>query len=237
MADNGRATIDPRVGLPESTSGSVLKHDGPVAIVVFLVALPLCLGIALASGAPLIAGVTAGVVGGILVGALSGSNVSVSGPAASLVVIVLTATQRVGSYRGFLVAVVLAGLLQIVFGLLKFGEIADYVPNSVIKGMLAGIGVIIILKQIPHALGEDSDFEGDFSFLQFGGNNTLSELAKAVVSASLDAVIIFAVGLALMFLWDRAAGNAHLSACAWATGGSRRRNRTQSAVQCDRARP
>jgi MFS superfamily sulfate permease-like transporter len=145
-----------------------------------------------------------------VVGALSGSHVSVSGPTASLVVVILTATQRVGSYRGFLVAVVLAGLLQIVFGLLKFGEIADYVPNSVIKGMLAGIGVIIILKQIPHALGRDSDFEGDFSFLQFGGNNTLSELAQAVASASLGAVIIFAVGLALMLLWDRAAGKVRI---------------------------
>ncbi len=210
MVDDGRATVDSRVEPPEEISGSFLKHDIPAAIVVFLVALPLCLGIALGAGAPMIAGVTAGVVGGIVAGALSGSHVSVSGPTASLVVIVLTATQRVGSYRGFLVAVVLSGLLQIVFGVLRFGEIADYVPNSVIKGLLAGIGVIIILKQIPHALGRDSDFEGDFSFLQFGGNNTLSELAQSVVSASLGAVIIFAVGLALMLLWDRAAGKARV---------------------------
>ncbi len=184
MRDDGRATVEPRVGPLEEISGSFLKHDVPAAIVVFLVALPLCLGIALGSGTPMIAGVIAGVVGGIVVGALSGSHVSVSGPTAGLVVIVLTATQRVGSYRGFLVAVVLSGLLQIVFGMLKFGEIADYVPNSVIKGLLAGIGVLIILKQIPHALGRDNDFEGDFSFLQFGGNNTLSDLAQAVVSAS-----------------------------------------------------
>ncbi len=194
----------------DATPGSFLKHDGPAAIVVFLVALPLCLGIALASGAPMSAGITAGIVGGIVVGALSGSHVSISGPAAGVVVIVLTAIQRVGSYRGFLMAVVLSGLLQILFGLLKFGEIADYVPNSVIKGLLAGIGVLIILKQIPHALGRDNDFEGDFSFLQFGGNNTLSELAQAVVSASPGAVIIFAVGLALLLLWDRAAGKARI---------------------------
>ena len=183
-------------------SGNFLKQDGPAAIVVFLVALPLCLGIALGSGAPLIAGITAGIVGGIVIGLLSGSHVSVSGPAAGLVVIVLTAIQRIGSFRGFLVAVVLSGLFQLIFGMLKFGAIADYVPNSVIKGLLAGIGLLIILKQIPHALGRDSDYQGDSSFLQLDGDNTLTELVHSVQSASLGAIIIFTVGLALLIFWD-----------------------------------
>jgi len=187
------------------TSGNFLKHDGPAGTVVFLVALPLCLGIALGSGAPLLGGVIAGIVGGIIVGLLSGSHVSVSGPAAGLAVIVLGAIQGIGSYEGFLVAVVLAGLLQLVFGVLKFGVVADYIPNSVIKGMLAGIGVLIILKQIPHALGRDTDFVGDFKFLEIGGNNTLSDIAKAVASASVGAVVIFAVGLALLLAWERLA--------------------------------
>jgi MFS superfamily sulfate permease-like transporter len=187
----------------EKAPGHFLKQDGPAGIVVFLVALPLCLGIALGSGAPMLAGVIAGIVGGILVGALSGSHVSVSGPAAGLAVIVLTAIQGIGSYRGFVVAVVLSGLLQLAFGFLKFGVVADYVPNSVIKGMLAGIGVLIILKQIPHALGRDVDYDGDFRFLEIGGNNTLSDIAHAVASASLGAVLIFVVSAALLILWER----------------------------------
>jgi MFS superfamily sulfate permease-like transporter len=184
------------------TSGDFLKYDGPAGTVVFLVALPLCLGIALGSGVSLFGGMIAGIVGGIVVGLLSGSHVSVSGPAAGLAVIVLNAIPGIGSYEGFLVAVVLSGLLQLIFGLLRFGVVADYVPNSVIKGMLAGIGVLIILKQIPHALGRDTDYMGDFKFLEAGGNNTLSDIAKAVASASVGAVIIFVVGLALLLVWD-----------------------------------
>jgi len=156
----------------------------------------------LGSGAPLFGGVISGIVGGIVVGLLSGSQVSVSGPAAGLAVIVLGAIQGIGSYEGFLVAVVLAGLLQIALGALKFGVVADYVPNSVIKGMLAGIGVLIILKQIPHALGRDTDYMGDFKFLELGGNNTLSDIAAAMASAAKGAVIIFVAGLALMLVWD-----------------------------------
>jgi MFS superfamily sulfate permease-like transporter len=156
------------------------------------------------------AGITAGIVGGIVIGLLSGSHVSVSGPAAGLVVIVLTAVQRIGSFRGFLVAVALSGLFQLIFGMLRFGAIADYVPNSVVKGLLAGIGLLIILKQIPHALGRDTDFEGDFSFLQLGGNNTLTELAHSVQSASLGAIIIFTVGLALLIFWDTLARKSRL---------------------------
>jgi MFS superfamily sulfate permease-like transporter len=192
----------PGIQAIDVTSGNFLKHDGPAGMVVFLVALPLCLGIALGSGAPLFSGIIAGIVGGIVVGLSSGSHMSVSGPAAGLAVIVLTAIRGIGSYEGFLVAVVLSGLLQIVFGLLKFGVVADYVPNSVIKGMLAGIGLLIILKQIPHALGRDNDYMGDFKFLEAGGNNTLSDIAAAVASAAAGAVIIFAVGLALLIVWD-----------------------------------
>ena len=195
----------PGGGLVAPEAGNSLKHDGPAGAVVFLVALPLCLGIALASGAPMFAGIIAGIVGGIVVGALSGSHVSVSGPAAGLTVIVLSTIQEVGSYKGFLVAVVISGALQLIFGILKFGIIADYVPNSVIKGMLAGIGILIILKQIPHALGRDNDYEGDFRFLEVGGNNTLSDIAKAVASASMGALLIFTAGVVVLLLWDKLA--------------------------------
>ena len=138
-----------------------LKKDLPSSIVVFLVALPLCLGIALASGAPLFAGVLTGIIGGIVVSTISGSQLSVSGPAAGLTVIVFGAIASLGSYETFLLAVVLAGLIQIIFGFLKAGIIANYFPSSVIEGMLAAIGIILILKQLPHAVGFDSDFEGD----------------------------------------------------------------------------
>ena len=129
-----------------------LKQDVPASIVVFFVALPLCLGIALASGAPLFSGLIAGIVGGVIVGALSGSKIGVSGPAAGLAAIVLTAITDLGGFEIFLVAVVLAGVIQMLFGVLKMGIIAYYFPSSVIKGMLTGIGMIIILKQIPHFL-------------------------------------------------------------------------------------
>ena len=143
-----------------------LKADIPAGLVVFLVALPLCLGIALASGAPLFSGIIAGIVGGVLVGMLSGSEVSVSGPAAGLAVIVASSIQKLGAFETFLAVVVLAGIFQVIFGMLKFGGIGDFVPVCVIKGMLAAIGIVIILKQIPHALGRDDDYIGDFEFLQ-----------------------------------------------------------------------
>jgi len=185
------------------TRGNFLKNDGPAGTVVFLVALPLCLGIALGSGAPLFAGIIAGIVGGMVVSVFSGSEVSVSGPAAGLAVIVLAAIHSIGSFEAFLVAVVLSGVLQFVFGVLRFGVVADYVPNSVIKGMLAAIGVLIVLKQIPHALGRDVDYNGDLRFLEVGGNNTLSDIAAAVASAAIGAVIIFIVGLALLLVWEK----------------------------------
>ena len=136
---------------------SNLRHDFPSSIVVFLVALPLCLGIALASGAPPFAGIIAGIVGGTVVALLSGSSLGVSGPAAGLAVIVLTSIQELGGFEIFLFAVVIAGAFQFILGLLKAGVIGYYFPSSVIKGMLSGIGIIIILKQIPHAFGYDKD--------------------------------------------------------------------------------
>ncbi len=179
-----------------------VRFDLPAGLVVFLVALPLCLGIALASGAPLFGGVIAGVVGGIVVGLLSGSEVSVAGPAAGLAVIVAAAIERIGSYPAFLVAVVLGGGIQILLGLLRLGVIGNYVPNSVIKGMLAAIGIVIVLKQIPHALGRDKDFEGDFAFLEQTGSNTLTEIANAFASASPAAIWISAVSLLILLTWD-----------------------------------
>ena len=142
----------------------MLSHAGrdiPASIVVFLVALPLCLGVALASGAPLLSGVIGGIVGGIVIGALSGSNLSVSGPAAGLTAIVAGALSELPSYEVFLLSVIIAGALQIVLGYLKAGIIGDYIPNAVIKGMLAAIGLILILKQLPHLVGYDADNGND----------------------------------------------------------------------------
>lgn len=168
---------------------------------VFLVALPLCLGIALASGAPPLAGVLAGVVGGLVVAAFSGSALSVSGPAAGLTVIVLAGISELGSYPAFLAAVVLGGVLQVGLGMVRAGMVAHFVPASVVRGMLAAIGLILILKQIPHALGRDVDYEGDESFSEPGGGNTFSELWEAVVGADPGAVIVFAAALAALLLW------------------------------------
>lgn len=180
-----------------------LKNDVPSGLVVFLVALPLCLGIALASGAPLFSGIIAGVVGGIIVGTLSGSALGVSGPAAGLTVIVLSAIGTLGSYQNFLVAVVLAGVLQILLGLLRAGIIGYYFPSSVIKGMLAAIGLILILKQIPHALGFDKDLVGDEEFLQKDKHNTITELYYALRYNSTGAIIISLISLSILILFDR----------------------------------
>ena len=166
------------------------KQDLPASVVVFLVALPLCLGIALASGAPLISGVVAGVVGGIIVGITSGSAVGVSGPAAGLTAIVLTAITDLGAFEIFLTAVILAGFIQVAMGALRSGIIAYYFPSSVIKGMLAGIGVIIVLKQIPHAVGYDAVPIGHESFEQPDQHNTFSEIYYALMNPTAGAVII-----------------------------------------------
>ena len=180
-----------------------LRHDLPASIAVFLVALPLCLGIALASGVPLGAGIIAGVVGGIVVGSLSGSHLSVSGPAAGLVAIVIDQVTALGSFPAFLVAVIFAGLLQIMLGMIKAGVIAYYFPSSVIRGLLAAIGVILILKQIPHAFGDDADVEGDFSFQQGDGENTFSELLRMFDLIEPAAIGICVLGIVILLFWQK----------------------------------
>lgn len=181
---------------------SFWSSDFPSSVVVFLVALPLCLGIALASGAPLFSGLLAGIVGGIVVGSLSGSQLSVSGPAAGLTTIVLAAILELGSYPAFLLSVVLAGALQIVLGLVRAGTIGHFFPVAVIRGMLAGIGLILILKQIPHAVGYDADYEGDESFFQADGQNTFSEIIESFNFLSAGAVIISVVSVLILIFWN-----------------------------------
>lgn len=182
---------------------SDLKTDFPASIVVFFVALPLCLGIALASGAPLFSGIIAGIVGGIIVGVASGSPLGVSGPAAGLAVIVLTAIGTLGSFEAFLLAVVLAGVLQLFLGYLKAGVIAYFFPSSVIKGMLSGIGLLIILKQIPHALGYDFEFEGSDAFILPDGSNTFTEIMSAFNFLTPGVVFISVISLAMLILWEK----------------------------------
>lgn len=180
------------------------KTDILSGAVVFLVALPLCLGIALASGAPLFAGIISGVIGGIVVGILSKSQLSVSGPAAGLTAIILAAIGTLGSYQTFLVAVVLAGAIQIVLGLVKAGTISNYFPSNVIEGMLTAIGVIIILKQLPHAIGYDADNEGDFFFIEkTTGHNTFSALIDAVNYSHLGAITVTLVSLAILIAFTK----------------------------------
>jgi len=180
-----------------------IKNDLPASIVVFFVALPLCLGIALASGAPLFSGVIAGIIGGVIVGALSGSKIGVSGPAAGLAAIVLTAIGSLGGYENFLVAVVLGGIIQILFGVLKAGIIGYYFPSSVIKGMLTGIGIIIILKQIPHFFGYDAEPEGADSFLESSGENTFSAIVHLFDNITLGSMTIGFIAIAILLLWDK----------------------------------
>ncbi len=180
-----------------------LKNDLPSGLVVFLVAVPLCLGIALASGAPLFSGIIAGIIGGTVVALASGSALSVSGPAAGLTVIVLNAIAQLGTYEAFLLAVVLAGALQVILGFLKAGVIGYYFPSSVIKGMLAAIGIILILKQIPHALGYDKDNISDLDFNQADGENTFSELYAMLGHLHPGAVIISAISLFILIMWER----------------------------------
>ncbi len=180
-----------------------LNSDFPAGLVVFLVALPLCLGIALASGAPLFSGIISGVVGGIVVGFLSTSHLSVSGPAAGLTAIVLTAITAFGDFRVFLLAAFIAGILQIILGFIKAGSISNYFPTNVIEGMLAGIGIIIFLKQIPHAFGLDKDFLGDLSFLQSDGKNTFTEIMSIFGNINLGSVIVTIVSLAILISWNK----------------------------------
>ncbi|ARS34423.1 SulP family inorganic anion transporter [Pontibacter actiniarum] len=181
---------------------SNLSKDIPSGLVVFFVALPLCLGISLASGAPLLSGVITGIVGGVVVAWLSGSQLAVSGPAAGLTVIVLNGIETLGSFELFLLAVLIAGILQLGLGFMKAGVIGLYFPSSVIKGMLAAIGLILILKQIPHFVGADEDFFGEMMFFQPDGRNTFSEIGYAFSKIQLGALIVGIVSLAVILLWD-----------------------------------
>ena len=180
-----------------------LKSDFASGLVVFLVALPLCLGIAMASGAPLFSGIIAGVVGGIVVGFLSKSHLSVSGPAAGLTAIMLTGITDLGAFGSVLTAVLIAGFIQLILGFIKAGTISNYFPTNVIEGMLAGIGIIIILKQLPHAVGYDSDFEGDQSFVEMDGSNTISTLMGALDYVQLGSIVITVVSLAILISWEK----------------------------------
>ncbi len=180
-----------------------IRDDGPAGIVVFFVAVPLCLGIALASGAPLFSGLIAGIVGGIVVGVLSGSSLGVSGPAAGLAVIVAGAIETLGSFEAFLVAVVISGFLQIALGAARAGVLAYFFPSAVIKGMLTGIGLLIILKQIPHVVGWDADPEGDLAFFQRDGENTFSEIVRAFEQIDGSVTLVAMVALGILVLWDK----------------------------------
>lgn len=177
--------------------------DLPSSIVVFLVALPLCLGIALGSQAPLFSGIIAGIVGGIFVGLFSGSQLSVSGPAAGLTTIVAAAILKIPAFEAFLLAVVICGFFQIVLGFLKAGVIGDYIPSAVIKGMLAAIGLILILKQLPHLVGYDVDFEGDESFSQSNSQNTFSAIGNALNFITPAAAIIGVLSIMFQLFWEK----------------------------------
>lgn len=179
-----------------------LNHDIPAGIVVFLVAVPLCLGIAVASGVPPFSGLIAGIVGGLVVSLASGSQVSVSGPAAGLTVIVATAIEKLGGLEPFLLSVVLAGVMQLAMGYLRAGVIGAYFPSAVIKGMLAAIGLILIMKQLPHAVGYDADADTDLSFLELDSHTPLSMLLNALDAISPGATIVGAASLAILLIWE-----------------------------------
>jgi MFS superfamily sulfate permease-like transporter len=181
---------------------STLKNDLPASIVVLFVAIPLCLGIALASGAPLVSGLIAGVIGGIVVGSLSGSALGVSGPAAGLAVIVLNSIEQLGSFEAFILALVIGGIIQVILGIIKAGVIGYYFPSSVVKGMLAGIGIVIVLKQIPHAFGYDADYEGDLSFFQADGQNTFSEVFYMMDYITPAAILLSILAFTVMIFWQ-----------------------------------
>lgn len=180
-----------------------LKSDFSSSIVVFFVALPLCLGIALASNAPLLSGLLAGIIGGIVVGLLSGSQLGVSGPAAGLTVIVASSILALGSWENFLTAVILAGVIQFAFGYFNLGFLAYFFPLSVIYGMLSGIGILIILKQIPHAIGYDSSFFGEEEFSQLNHENTFSSLLSAFSNFDYFSILIFIASITILILWEK----------------------------------
>ena len=185
---------------PKKNLFANLKSDLPSGLVVFLVALPLCLGIALASGAPFFSGIISGIVGGIVIGALSNSPLSVSGPAAGLAALVMGALVSIGDYSLFLCAVLIAGILQILLGLAKLGGIANYIPSSVIKGMLTSIGILIIAKQIPHAFGYDKDDKGNITELLPYGQEDLHELLQPLQHIEVGVFLICLLSIIIMVL-------------------------------------
>jgi carbonic anhydrase len=191
------------VSTTSSSESSTLSRDFIAGMVVFLVALPLCLGIALASNAEPFAGIVSGIIGGIIVGLLSKSHVSVSGPAAGLTAIVIAQLAILGSYQLFLTAVVLAGLIQIVLGFARTGFLSAFFPSSVIKGLLAAIGVILILKQIPHLFGHDTDPEGDMAFEQYDHENTFTEFLRLFGDIHPGAMVIGLASILVLVIWDR----------------------------------
>lgn len=193
----------PHHPVPDTSANSPLKRDLSASVAVFLVALPLCMGIALASGAPVLSGLISGIVGGVVVGAISGSQTSVSGPAAGLTTIVLAQIATLGSFEAFLLAVGLAGVIQIGLGLARAGMLAAFFPSNVIKGLLAAIGIVLILKQIPHVFGHDTDPEGEMAFSQPDHENTLSELLQIFGDLHVGAATVGILSLLLLVAWER----------------------------------
>ena len=199
--------------MKENARLNTLKNDNVsgawddvlAGVVVFLVALPLCIGIALASNAPPLAGVVAGIVAGLIVGPLSGAQVTISGPAAGLTAVVAAEISAIGSFEGLLVAVALAGVIQIALGILRGGFIKSFVPASVVRGLLSAIGVILILKQIPHLFGHDTDPEGEMSFFQPDRQNTFSELFEILGDLHPGSIVVGFTSLAIIYLWGRIA--------------------------------
>lgn len=202
--ESNSSADDPKPVVHSKFTGETLVKDFTSGIVVFLVALPLCLGIAVASDAPPFAGLLAGIIGGIIVGAISGSHTSVSGPAAGLTAIISAQLAALGSFEALLLAIVIGGIIQIVFGVMKAGALSAFFPSSVIKGLLAAIGVILILKQIPHLLGHDTDPEGEMSFQQPDEETTLSEFGTLIDGQiHAGAIVVGLVSLGLLIVWNR----------------------------------
>ena len=203
----GKATLDALGDVPpvsgRTFSFQTLSKDLTASLVVFLVALPLCLGVALASGAPPLSGLIAGIVGGVVIGCLSGSNTSVSGPAAGLTAVVAAQITALGSMEGFLLALMIAGFIQVGLGLCRAGFIASFFPSGVIQGLLSAIGLILILKQSPHLFGHDPDPEGEMAFSQPDHENTFTELLRIVGDWNLSAASIGLISLTVLIFWDK----------------------------------
>lgn len=189
-----------------STKRSLFANAGSdfsSGLVVFLVAVPLCLGIALASGAPFFSGIISGIIGGIIIGSISNSRLSVSGPAAGLAALVLGAITAIGDYSLFLCAVLIAGILQIIMSAAKMGGIANYIPGSVIKGMLTSIGILIIAKQIPHAFGYDKDAKGNITELLPFGMEDLHELLQPLQHIDVGVFLLCLASIIIMLIWEK----------------------------------